>query len=312
MGTMADLRFGVLDFSYAGFTHFASRLAVEGCYDVNLGDYIQSRAVREALLAIGVAEDQIVYVDRDDLSTYAGEPVLLVMNGVFYPRCFPLSPHIVPVWFGFSFSDANLLPGESTADYRDALARLEVRYPVGCRDVATMRALQAAGHPAYLSGCLSSTLRPVPADRTYRRGLVCGLDDEHLASALAAEGLISLPDQRWVVGEHPLGTAARAACRRAAGALLAFYADHAGYVVTSLMHCALPCAAMGIPTVVVRRDPNNYRFDMVHALLAVHDASHAWDTAGLWRQARTIDVRDLVLPALRDAVDMAVRTHGQV
>lgn len=301
------LTFGVLDFSYAGFGHFETRLKEDGVFDVNLGDYIQSIAVREALLSIGVREEQIVHVDRDTLASSDGDPVFLVMNGVFYPRCFPLPPHIIPVWFGFSYCASNIHADETDQQYHQALASLRPAYPVGCRDLATMHALQAAGHEAYLSGCLSATLLRPDMDRSGLRGLVCGLDDAPLKDELMRQGdMFFLPDQRWAVREFPLGRSSRSACRRAAAALLDFYWNHVSFVVTSLMHCALPCAAMGIPAVVVRHDPDNYRFDMARALMPVVDASRHQDALALRNMVQAIEVRDLLLPALRDAVGMAV------
>ena len=303
------LRFGVLDFSYAGFRHFETRLESDGFFDVNLGDYIQSIAVREALLSIGVMDEQIVYVDRDTMSTSDCDPVFLVMNGVFYPRCFPLPSHIIPVWFGFSYCASNIHAYETSTQYHEALATLQPTYPVGCRDLATMRALQAAGHEAYLSGCLSATLQRPGMDRSGFRGLICGLDDTHLKDKLMRQDdMIFVPDQRRTAHEFPLGQAARSACRSAASALLDFYWNHVSFVVTSLMHCALPCSAMGIPAVVARHDTDNYRFDMARALMPVVDSSRQQDVLALRNMAQAIEVRDLLLPALRDAMGMAVES----
>jgi hypothetical protein len=62
-------KFGVLKYSYSKTTSFQFELQNNGSYTVNLGDYIQSIAVASALKAMGVDESQIVFIDRDCMSS---------------------------------------------------------------------------------------------------------------------------------------------------------------------------------------------------------------------------------------------------
>jgi hypothetical protein len=55
-----------------------------------------------------------------------------------------------------------------------------------------------------------------------------------------------------------------------AQALLEYYRDHAGLVITTRLHCALPCVAMGIP-VVFFSDPFDYRVSVAESVgLKIH------------------------------------------
>ena len=77
------MKVGVLGFGYAGFDSFKEQLDRTGHYTVNLGDNAQTIAARALLLKLGVRAEDIITVDRDTLPSYDGEPVALIMNGVF-------------------------------------------------------------------------------------------------------------------------------------------------------------------------------------------------------------------------------------
>jgi hypothetical protein len=311
---VADLRrarFGVFEYSYRGFTHFERALHAGGGYSVNLGDSIQSRAVREALRAIGVREEQITTIDRDSLAGYVGEPLLVVMNAVFVTTSFPLAAQITPVYFGFSFHPDNLLPGQTLHDYEAALLQLRAPGSIGCRDRATAEALAARGLASHVTGCLSQSLAPRgddDGDGLEKALLLCGIDDPVIEQSLLRQAtgpLLWMRDQRRRVAEYPLSRATMAACGREADALLSLYAGHVGCAVTSLMHCASPCAALGIPTVIVRRVPDNLRFGSLREHLPVLAAGAAHDLRQLQRQARTLQLRERMLEGLYQAVDEA-------
>lgn len=62
-----------------------------GMYSTNLGDYMQTLGVRSAYRRLGIPDEETVAIDRDTLSTYDGEPVVLPMNACFSDWAFPLS-----------------------------------------------------------------------------------------------------------------------------------------------------------------------------------------------------------------------------
>lgn len=265
------MRFGVLDFSYDGFNNFKNEFENKGTYSVNLGDFIQSEAVHHALISLGIEKNSINYVDRDSLNQYDGETLHLIMNGVFFPGNFPLSAAIKPIFFGMSFHPDNLLPSETKEDFENKASYLTANSIIGCRDEATAEQLGHLGFSTFVSGCLSQSLEQSGIERENLRTIVCGIHDEALLNQFREKDpqIVIFPDQRRTVMEYPLSEESRTDCRKAAGALIDFYRYHAGRVVTSLLHCAGPCAAMGIPTIVVRADPENIRFSTISKQLPV-------------------------------------------
>ncbi|WP_018184212.1 polysaccharide pyruvyl transferase family protein [Kaistia granuli] len=198
---------------------------------VNIGDNIQTLAVAQHV------DQAYDLVDRDFLHAYSGEPVVVVMNGWFThePQNWPPSPAITPIFFGFHMTpDA----AEAYRHSRDYFARFA---PIGCRDKATAEILKSWDVDAYVSGCATMTF-PTRSEEPRQPKLV--LVDQPFKHFLSGErrGHVSI--------SHEVPSyMSRATKFQVAKDMLEFYRDHAGMVVTSRIHCAMPCAAMGIPTV---------------------------------------------------------------
>ena len=72
----------------------------------NLGDYIQSIAAKQLL-----REEEVVELDRDNLDSYSGDPIKLVMNGWFMeaPSHWPPSEQIQPLFISFHLNPLLLI-----------------------------------------------------------------------------------------------------------------------------------------------------------------------------------------------------------
>lgn len=212
----------------------------------NLGDQIQSFAAEQYLPRIDTR------FDRDRLASAAADTRhLLIMNGWFSHRpetCFPPSNTIVPVFVGFHIADdaatqAHFLSPASIAYFK--------RYqPIGCRDRRTMEMLAERGVAAYYSKCLTLTFPSRDPKPVREKVAVVDADDVPLPRAIR-EQAVSLSH---IVSGDPDDDIKREAARR----LLDFYRDEARLVITTRLHCALPCAAMQVP-VVYFGDPHDYR-----------------------------------------------------
>ena len=213
----------------------------------NLGDEIQSLAVEQHLPRVDV------FIERDDMRSFeADEPHIVVMQGWFseFPdRCFPPPPSIVPVFVGFHITEdfgaaPALLSGESRS-------YLEAHAPIGCRDEGTRAMLERAGVAAYLSLCLTLTFPTRTHEPTHGRVFI--------VDAAA----VWIPPEVRAGAVHETQTARPGATdeeeRAEARRLLDRYRDEASIVITTKLHCALPCLAMGIP-VVFFGDPEDYRY----------------------------------------------------
>lgn len=132
--------------------------------------------------------------------------------------------------------------------------------PVGARDYFTLEWLTAHDIEAYYSGCLTLTLdRPsVP-----RESFIM-LNDLPEEVALRVENLTDRPVRRVTnVDETTVGSEARLA---RAAALIELYA-RASCVVTTRLHCALPCLAIGTPVLLVDASWDQSRFAGLHDLM---------------------------------------------
>ncbi|CTQ31281.1 polysaccharide pyruvyl transferase family protein [Jannaschia rubra] len=199
----------------------------------NIGDDVQSVAVMQHLPAVDL------FIPRDHLDTYRGDRALLIMNGWFQNeiRNWPPSDRIVPLFFGFHVQKRMR---ETVAQNVEYLRR---HAPIGCRDKATMEFIRSLGVEAYFSYCATLTF-DAPEDRN--------ADSIYLVEA----------DRNRPVGkiDNPEGLAIRDVSHRLvavpndlrieyATEMVRTYGRTARYVVTSRIHCAMPCAAMGIPVV---------------------------------------------------------------
>ncbi len=203
----------------------------------NLGDEVQTLATEQHLPRVDVR------IDRDSLALVeADEPHVVIFQGWFSmapERCFPPSEAIVPVFVGFHItptfgSRRHFLSGASL-DY------LKKHQPIGCRDDATRQLLERAGVRAYTTRCLTLTFPR--RERTPKRGKVFVVHGEDLPipRLLRRRAINVTQDLSATVGDEAKRVAARA--------LLERYRDEARLVITTKLHCALPCLAMGIPVV---------------------------------------------------------------
>jgi hypothetical protein len=208
------------------------------------------------------------------------------MNGWFMqrPEHWPpptnIDPLLISVHLTHNHDAYRIMLQPSALDY------FHEHGPVGCRDLHTLELLSDAGVDAYFSGCLTLTLEKDPAwkprrdlvlfvnafddERPYRKARkrlrvagrlgrprvpTCALRDyvgdetrEILAPELLRDGLVVSNND--AIEMNPL--------RRYAMArqLLELFAT-ARVVVTTKLHCALPCLAYGTPVIFI--DPQHRR-----------------------------------------------------
>lgn len=239
----------------------------------NLGDHIQILTFDFLYQQMGVSTHDVVYIDKDDLQTYDGEPVLLPVSmplidykehgiaGMF-------SDSITPVFFGLTMAKDTLLPEE--------VVYLNAHEPVGCRDERTYNTLVEYGIRAYLGGCLTAALPRRKCDPEKQKKVfiidpTAGIRD-HIPHEIAKDAVW---DTHLFYGY--IENATQMAAER-----YQKYCDEASLVITSLLHASTPCMAFGIP-VVFAKDLLSYRFGWLEALLHLYTpqeyASIDWNPA---------------------------------
>ena len=219
----------------------------------NLGDNIQSIATERLLPGI------VQRFNRDTLA-YANPtiPLSIVMNGWFSHNpetCLPRSVNLHPVFWGFHITDYN-----NSWDYfssKEIVDYLKRHEPIGCRDPYTAERLSALGVETFVSYCL--TLSLPRREKEPENGKIFVVDAFQ----------IPLPEElkmETVYYTHTSSFKYRGALKRFhARRLLQAYRSEARLVITTRLHCLLPCIAMGIP-VVFFNNPKDYRVSWVREL----------------------------------------------
>jgi len=230
----------------------------------NLGDRIQSLAAKQYLPQVDC------YLDRDFLTDYQfQEDIKVIMNGWFMaePQNWPPPDFIKPLFVSFHI----------TQDYQanqklinsESLAYFKKHQPISCRDFYTRDLLQANGVEAFYSACLTMTIPNTYAhlpktdeiifmDVLYKtqkksRDFSGWLKKHWLMKKMFPEDVLkkaiflkqdaakhSSEEQRFADAEKLLERYARAKM-----------------VVTSRIHCALPCLALGTPVIFINGDLEN-------------------------------------------------------
>ncbi len=245
-----------------------ARLAYSNSW--NLGDHIQTLATEQFL-----PTKDLIDIERNKLDSYAGDLALLIMQGYFfvddYQCSFPPSSQILPLFIGFHIED--------TAKSRDFYGSSEIisflkkNGPIGCRDRSTMNFLLGNGVNAYFSRCLTLTFPR--RDNSSKRKKVFFIDEpawlkpDRLFGKNFNELYKSAIFKTQVVDET-VSVLPDNIKRNIAIELLDSLRDEAKLVVTSRLHVAGPCIAMGIPVVLIPREATPIRYEAIENLIPIY------------------------------------------
>ena len=213
----------------------------------NLGDEVQTFATELHLPSVDG------HVDRDGLALLNDndEKFVVIMNGWYSnnpKNCLPAAKCVIPVFWGVHLSRAfdthkYFLSGERL-DY------LKKHEPIGCRDPQTMEMIKEAGVDAFYSKCLTHTFPK--REKEPENGKIFLADMSHIP---VPNELYDGAVETTQMEKDYYGTEIR---RAKSLKNLEMMRDEAKLVITSKIHCAMPCAAMGIP-VIYFGNPNEYR-----------------------------------------------------
>jgi hypothetical protein len=210
----------------------------------NIGDEIQSIATMNLLPRVDL------FVERDALDEVAEpEAVAVVMNGWFSdaPEHWPPAACVRPIFVGFHMTSAAAEEYGKAADY------FRRHGPIGCRDHGTARKLREWQVEAYTSYCCTLTFPRRERSPALGKTILVDAGSVYVPSSLRRNA-IQL--------SHMVGPVSHDSKLQYARDLLQFYRDEAALVITTRLHCALPCMAMGIPVVFFGKT-SDYRVNIV-------------------------------------------------
>lgn len=240
--------------------------------DGNLGDCMQTLGVENVYHKAGITD--LAFVNRDDIKEYQGAPVKLVMQSWFgdYAGVFPLpwSDKITPVFIGFHLNTIN--------NTRERFVREKIHEkmkpyePIGCRDRSTRDFLKSLGVDAYFSGCMTLTFDKREIEP--KNGKIFLVDPDRRVLKRLPENIKKECDTSithfYYWNEYPVTEKGAKEFEQYARTVLNRYKTEARLVITSKIHVAMPCVAMGIPVIFITTEPNNVRFDVLRGILPVY------------------------------------------
>lgn len=214
---------------------------------VNIGDDMQIFAISNLYKLMGIGSDSIIKIDFSELSTYEGEYCILPISFPLYGyqnefNITNFSPYIIPVFLSLSIMAKTL--SDVDVNY---LKKFE---PIGCRDKYTMNVLRRYQIVAYLNGCLTATL---PYAENNKRDEIYMVDIPEDYYSFIPEEIKRNAIKVSQIIEHCEDEEKKAA------EYFEMYSNHAKFVITSRLHCANPCAAAGIP-VILMKEHFSFRF----------------------------------------------------
>ena len=242
----------------------------------NLGDDVQTIAQMQF---IPEGSDTII-VDRENINK-ENRKCNVIMNGwwMHNDKNFPPHCNVNPLYVAFHIEKTGLVSPEAIKHYKQ-------HEPIGCRDLHTMTLLKNKGVDAYFSGCLTLTLNN---PFTYPKRDKIYIVDAHLSSKViypwGSDHLLQklipkyVRDQaEYIEHELPEGLDQKdmyARQKYVQENLLNKYAQ-ARLVITSRLHCALPCVAYNTPVIVLFsgiHTDNRYGGlkDFVHGYSSIED-----------------------------------------
>ena len=242
----------------------------------NWGDDIQSYAIKQFLPHV----DYII--NRETINSFKSdnkEPVAVIMAAwwMWNKWNWPPSKYVLPYFTGFHYSDNKAAKQAGCPANYLFLSGLGGKYmntygPVGCRDYFTRDNLRKQGVNAEFSGCITLTLpeqKRVKPEKEY----VCIVDvakpvENKIRKQLEGTDIEIKKITHKLDEDHPKKSWEQRMDE--VEELLTIY-QNAKCVVTRRLHCALPCLATGVPTLLAIHTLESIRFipyyDWLHCCL---------------------------------------------
>jgi hypothetical protein len=229
----------------------------------NIGDDILSYAASRFL-------PQIDYcIDREEMDLFYPqdkEYVKTIMNGWYLYNKFswPPSPYLFPLVIGMHMTSKDYLG--IGYDYISGQGKefFEKFQPIGCRDTSTKNMLSEKNIDSYFSGCLTLTLQKFPDISQENKVIIVDVSEE------IENKIKNSCDYECIKITHTLENDKRNKdwdIRKSEVEKLLKQYQSAKCVVTSRLHVALPCLALGTPVHLIYDDKEADRFSDYLSLL---------------------------------------------
>lgn len=224
----------------------------------NIGDDILSYSASRFLPSVDYV------IDREHMDTFlpsSNEYVKAIINGWYLKNKFnwPPSEFISPLFIGIHFSD---VPYWGIKDeFLDSIGTeyLKKFGPIGCRDKHTVGKLKQRGVEAYFSGCVTLTLQRFEnVDSTDNIILVDVPETVEKVVTEKCENVEIVTHSIKSIQDGYHGRLSWNERLQRVEELLKKY-QGAKLVITTRLHCALPCLALGTNVIMVKQNNIDYQ-----------------------------------------------------
>lgn len=281
-----------------GIISYGKNPYIKGKQFCNLGDVFQSLAVRNLYHESGIKNKDLINISRYNLEKYSGPTVRLPLNawfghGYVGTRIKKLSSHIHPIPIGFHCLSKSNVPK----------VFWDKNYLIGCRDEGTYRLMKSLKLHAFLSGCLTLTFPT--REMTSNQNKIYAVDlPEDIVEKLTTKfkDKLIVKNQSIPLDQHMSATEEANYCMRKAEERLNEYRDNAALMVTSRLHCAVPCLAMGIPVILIREHYDE-RFEWLEKFIPLYKNSdfdninfdvHAIDVTEIKNELKALAINEIL------------------
>jgi hypothetical protein len=240
---------------------------IEGKLRNNIGDTMQGIAAKAFL------PDNAEVVDRENLSSIQNiEKGIFIANGWYMHNWsnFPPPDNIIPIYVAVHIDKSEMLLQKNIREHFKKYA------PIGCRDKKTLRLFLTHGIPAYYSSCLTITAKKINKLNTSEKEKYLLIDNvDHPVPVEIQKKLETLIGQKLKKISHdPIGTDLpfdefAKKSEQIMKQNLAQYCE-AVCVITTKIHCALPCLGMGANVVLIHPNPNDPRLETVKRFMQIY------------------------------------------
>lgn len=237
---------------------------IEGLKRNNLGDVIQGIAAKRFL------PNSSIPVNREELNSIGSERGFLIGNGWYQHEFdnFPPQENITPFYISVHIAKSDFLKLNRVRHH------FKKNAPIGCRDIKTLWLMRGFGIPAYYSSCLTLTIKRETIINKPNSEIIWVDNIDHPVPEKIELKLNELIPNGFVKISHdPLSIFSAfdtyvANNKMIVDELFERYSE-AKMVLTTKIHCALPCIGMGVPVILIHPDPNDPRLSVLNKLIKI-------------------------------------------
>ena len=220
----------------------------------NIGDDIQSYAAMKQLPRVDY------FIERESLNEFISndnEKVKTIMNGWYMHNrfCFPPSKYIDPLFISCHFSPLNDGMG-ITKEYMQGYVQEYMKFyePIGCRDKVTLELLKENNVDTYKSYCLTLTIPKLKNVKKEKKITLVDVSD-NIKKKVASEYKNLIKEVTHNLDKSKNEKLSYIERMDNVEKLIYEY-QSSELVITTRLHCALPCLAVGTPVLLIYDSKN--------------------------------------------------------